>query len=107
MSEKIEYRLYKICDFIKEVQKLIINTADMYKILERSLVMYVCPSIVNCKGLWNYTPNEFGWNRPTKVDRDEIFCMPVEIKNFLDEEQMNCGIDNCIKIIKYSLGIRK
>ena len=106
-SQSKQERFLVICDFIKEVQKLIINTADMYKILERSPVMYVCITIANCKGLWNYTPNEFGWNRPTKVDRDEIFCMPVEIKNLLDEEQMNCGSDNCIKIIKYSLGLRE
>ena len=36
-SQSQQERFLVICDFIKEVQKLIINTADMYKILERSV----------------------------------------------------------------------
>ena len=44
---------------------------------------------------------------PTKVDRNQIVCMPIEIRNIQDDQQVREGIENCIRMTKYSLGIRK
>ena len=46
-------------------------------------------------------------NTPTKVDRNQIVCMPIEIRNIQDDQQVREGIENCIRMTKYSLGIRK
>lgn len=94
-------------DFINALKKLISGTAEMYRKLERSTTMYVCVTIVGCKGMWNYIPDAYGENLSTKVDRNQILCMPVEIRDILDEEQVKNGIENCIRMVKYSLGIRK
>ena len=92
-------------DLFEELPKLILCTADMYKELGRAVAMYICVAIVGCKGMWNYTPYING-DTSTMVDRNEILCMPIEIRNILDEEQVKTGIENCIQMTKYSLGIR-
>ena len=89
--------------FFDEVRKLIWGTAEMYKKLGRSATIYVCATIVGCKGMWNYISNKGVAN--TKVDRNKIMCLPVEISNILDEEQVEIGIEECIQMTKYSLGI--
>ena len=50
--------------------------------------------------------NAYGANTPTKVDRNQIVCTPIEIRNIQDDEQVREGIENCIRMTKYSLGIR-
>ena len=52
------------------------------------------------------TVNAYGANTPTKVDRNQIVCTPIEIRNIRDDEQVREGIENCIRMTKYSLGIR-
>ena len=52
------------------------------------------------------TINAYGANTPTKVDRNQIVCTPIEIRNIQDDEQVREGIENCIRMTKYSLGIR-
>lgn len=52
------------------------------------------------------TVNAYGANTPTKVDRNQIVCTPIEIRNIQDDEQVREGIENCIRMTKYSLGIR-
>lgn len=52
------------------------------------------------------TVNAYGVNTPTKVDRNQIVCTPIEIRNIQDDEQVREGIENCIRMTKYSLGIR-
>lgn len=52
------------------------------------------------------TVNAYGANTPTKVDRNQIVCTPIEIRNIQDDEQVKEGIENCIRMTKYSLGIR-
>ena len=81
------------------------DTAEMYKNLGRSTTMYICVTIIGCKGYWNYTLS--GLDTPTQVDRNKIMCIPVEIRNILDEEQVEESIENCIRTTKYSLGIRR
>ena len=52
------------------------------------------------------TVNAYGANTPTKVARNQIVCTPIEIRNIQDDEQVREGIENCIRMTKYSLGIR-
>ena len=98
-----------IFDFVEETQELDIwNINNVTAKLGRSTAMYVCVTIVGCKDLWNYTANcNTGANTPTKVDRNQIVCMPIEIRNIQDDQQVREGIENCIRMTKYSLGIRK
>ena len=92
---------------IKDYYHSMFESFGMYQKLGRSTTMYVCVTIVGCKGLWNYTANAYGANAPTKVDRNQIVCMPIEIRNIQDDQQVREGIENCIRMTKYSLGIRK
>ena len=92
-------------ELFNELRKLVLDTAEMYKNLGRSTTMYICVTIIGCKGYWNYTLS--GLDTPTQVDRNKIMCIPVEIRNILDEEQVEESIENCIRTTKYSLGIRR
>lgn len=103
---KIE-RWLNTLEFWEELQKLLDDTAEMYKKLNRAVPMYVCVSIYGCKGLWNDEMDRFGMNAPTKVDRNEIVCAPIEIRNILDEEQLARGKEDSVRMTKYALGIRK
>ena len=94
-------------EFWEELQKLIDDTSEMYKKLDRAVPMYICVTIYGCKGLWNYETNLVGVNTPTKVDRNEIICIPIEIRNILNDEQRERGKEDCVRMTKYSLGIRK
>ena len=38
------------------------------------------------------------------MDRNEIHCMPIEIKEITDEKYVNEGIEKCRKIIGHALG---
>ena len=106
-SQQLKTERYLIIfDFEAELRKLIQGTSQMYQKLGRSTAMYVCVTIVGCKGLWNYTVNAYGANTPTKVDRNQIVCTPIEIRNIQDDVQVKEGIENCIRMTKYSLGIR-
>ena len=107
-SQQLKTERYLIIfDFVEELKNLIYGTSTMYQKLGRSTAMYVCVTIVGCKDLWNYTANAYGANTPTKVDHNQIVCMPIEIRNIQDDEQVREGIENCIRMTKYSLGIRK
>lgn len=106
-SQQLKTERYLITfDFLDELKKLIQGTSQMHQKLGRSTAMYVCVTIVGCKDLWNYTVNAYGANTPTKVDRNQIVCTPIEIRNIQDDEQVREGIENCIRMTKYSLGIR-
>ena len=100
-------RWLNMLEFWDELQKLIDDTSEMYKILNRAVPMYICVTIYGCKGLWNYEANLFGTNTPTKVDRNEIICTPIEVSNILDDEQLARGKEDCVRMTKYALGIRK
>ena len=103
---KIE-RWLNTLEFWEELQKLLDDTAEMYKKLNRAVPMYVCVSIYGCKGLWNDEMDRFGMNAATKVDRNEIVCAPIEIRNILDDEQLARGKEDSVRMTKYALGIRK
>lgn len=92
----------QIEDLENEIERLIRSTSEMYRLLKIQKTMFVCVSILGCKNLWNKFPS---WQKSAKVDRDKILCNPLEIKDILDEEQMENAIEECKKIVKYSLGI--
>lgn len=95
---------YLILDeFLNELEKLISDTSEMYQQLGRSTTMYVCVTIVGAKGLWNYNPNIFVHS---KVDRNQILCMPIEIRNIINEDCVKTSIKNCVQTTKYSVGIQ-
>lgn len=100
-------RWLNMLEFWDELKKLIDNTSEMYRVLNRAVPMYICVTIYGCKGLWNYEANLFGANTPTKVDRNEIVCAPIEISNILDDEQLARGKEDGVRMAKYALGIRK
>lgn len=91
-------------ELFDELRKLISDTAELYKNLGRSTTMYIGVTIVGSKGYWNYIPSAL--DAPTQVDRDKIMCIPIEIRNILDVQQVEEGIGNCIRATKYSLGIK-
>ena len=45
-------------------------------------------------------------SRRNQVDCNKILCTPIEIKNIIDDGQIENGIKNSVKMTKYSLGIR-
>ena len=49
---------------------------------------------------------DFGNDYAAKVDRNEIYCMPLEIGDILDESIVNEIVAECKKMICYSLGRR-
>ena len=93
-------------ELFEALRELILDTAEMYKNLGRSTTMYICVTIVGCEGCWNYISNLNNSDTPTKIDRNKIQCIPIEIQDILDEVQVEKGTENCIKMTKYSLGIR-
>ena len=88
-----------------QMKSLVEGTARLYKTLDRRCTMYVCVTIIGCKNMWS--EYEFKNDYAAKVDRNEIFCMPLEIKDILDKENVNEVIEECRKAIMYSLGRRR
>ena len=90
---------------VQHAQDLIQGTARLYEKMKKHSAMYVCISIFGCKGLWS--DEDFYSDYYAKVDRDEIFCMPLEIYDILDSKNVSEVMEECKKMINYSLGIRK
>lgn len=82
------------------------GTAEIYKTLDRNSTVYVCVSIIGCKGYWNYDSHNSYRPFPSKVDRDWIICTPIEIKDILDAQIVEEMIEECKKMIRYALGKR-
>lgn len=90
---------------IKQMEALLQGTVKLYKEIEQRSTMYVCVSIFGCKGMWS--EYDFENDYAAKVDRDAIYCMPLEISDILEESKVNEIMDECKKMICYSLGIRE
>jgi len=69
--------------------------------------VYVCISIIGCKGFWNYDAVNVIRLQPSKVDRNRILCAPIEIKDILDTENVSEMIEECKKRNRYALGIKR
>lgn len=98
---------YLISDeFIQAIGKIVEGTAQLYKMLDRNPSVYVCTSIVGCKGYWNYDSLNTIHPLPSRVDRDRIICAPIEIKDISDAENVEEMIEECKKMTRYALGKR-
>ena len=71
----------------------------------KHIPVYICTSIFGCKGLWS--DNDFYCDYVGQVDRDEIHCMPIEIKDIIDETAIDEMREKVHKTTKYAFGIRK
>ena len=66
---------YLISDeFIESIGDIVEGTAEIYKALDRNPSVYVCTSIIGCKGHWNYDSRNAINPLPSRVDRDRIIC---------------------------------
>lgn len=98
---------YLISDgFIDSIGEIVEGTAEIYKVLDRNPSVYVCTSIIGCKGYWNYDCYNSIHPSPSKVDRDRIICTPIEIKDISDVENVEEMIEECKKMTRYALGKR-
>lgn len=89
---------------MKQMELLLQGTMQLYKEIEQKSTMYVCVSIYGCKGMWS--EYDFRNDYAARVDRNEIYCMPLEIGDISDEDIVRNVMTECKKLIGYSLGIR-
>ena len=92
-------------EFIQAIEDIVKGTAEIYKALGRNSTVFVCTSLMGCKGYWTYQgPNYLPV--PSKVDRNRILCSPIEIKDISEVEAVEEMIEECKKMTRYALGIR-
>ena len=94
-----------VARLLEKMDELIEGTGKFYKRIEKHTPAYVCASIYGCKGLWS--EDDFYCDYVGKVDRDEMYCMPIEIKDISDETAIDNMREKVHKTIKYALGTRK
>lgn len=94
-------------EFISAIEDIVEGTAGVYRSLERHATVYVCTSVIGCKGYWNYDSASAIRPAPSKVDRDRILCAPIEIKDILDAELVGDMVEECKKRTRYALGIKR
>jgi hypothetical protein len=98
---------YLISDeFINAIEDIVEGTVEIYKTLDRIFSVFVCTSILGCKGYWNYEYIRTIRAVPSKIDRDRILCSPIEIKDISDAENVEETIEECKKMTRYALGMR-
>ena len=93
-------------EFIQSIGEVVEGTAEIYKALNRNPSVYICTSIIGCKGYWNYDSRNLIHPIPSKVDRDRSICTPIEIKDISDAENIEEMIEECKKMTRYALGKR-
>lgn len=93
-------------EFIQSIEDVVDGTVEIYKALDKNPTVYVCVSIIGCKGYWNYNSNNIIHPLPSKVDRDRIMCSPIEIKDISDAQNVEEMIEECKKMTRYALGLR-
>ena len=113
-SVELKYDLYttkikdvdylKSDEFIQSIGDIVEGTAVIYKALDRNPTIYVCTSIIGCKGYWNCDSHNVIHPLPSRVDRDRIVCTPIEINDITDAENIEEMIEECKKMTRYALG---
>lgn len=93
-------------EFISNIEEVIEGTVELYKALDRNPSMFICVSVLNSKGYWNYDSHNIIHPLPSKVDRDRILCTPIEIKDLTDADDVQTIIEECKKMTSYALGKR-
>lgn len=103
-NKDVEYLISD--EFIQSIEDVVEGTVEIYKALDRNPSVYVCTSIIGCKGYWNYDSLNSIHPLPSKVDRDRVICTPIEIKDLSDAENVEEMIEECKKMTRYALGRR-
>lgn len=93
-------------EFLNAIGDIVEGTFEIYNTLGRHSTMYVCTSIIGCKGYWNYDNHPAIHPVASKVDRNRILCEPIEIRDILDSEEVEKMTEECRKMTGYALGIR-
>lgn len=93
-------------EFFNAIEEIVEGTAEIYTALGRHSTMYVCISVIGCKGYWNYDTRSIGRSAASKVDRDRIVCTPLEIRDILDSKNAEEIIEECKKLTRYALGMK-
>lgn len=110
---ELKYNLYTVqnrgeeflqsLDFINAIGEIVDGTVEIYKSFERHATMYVCISIIGCKGYRNYSGYASMHSEP-RIDRDRILCAPIEIGDILKAENVKDMVEECKKMTRYALG---
>ena len=104
-TRAVQNEEYLISDeFIQAIEDVVEGAVEVYKALDRNPSVYVCTSIIGCKGYWNYDSRNAIHPLPSKVDRDRILCAPIEIKDISDADNVEEIIEECKKMTRYALG---
>ncbi|XCP86582.1 ATP-binding protein [Roseburia hominis] len=93
-------------EFIGAIGDIVEGTAEIYKSLGRKSTVYICTSIIGCKGYRNYGYSVGIHSVSPKIDRDRILCSPIEIKDITDAENVQAMIEECKKMTRYALGTK-
>lgn len=106
-TRSIKGEEYLISDeFIQSIEEVVEGAVELYKELYRNPTIFICTSIIGCKGYRNYDSSGFIHPLPSKVDRDRIICIPIEIKDISDTSNVTAMIGECKKMTRYALGRR-
>ena len=93
-------------EFLNAIGDIVEGTAEIYKALGRHSTMYICISIIGCKGYWNFDNRSAVDPVASKIDRDRIFCTPIEVRDILDAGNVDKMIEECKTMTRYALGMK-
>lgn len=85
-----------------QITGLIEGSSHFYKRIGRNVKVYICISIFGCKG--KCSDEDFERNYLGIVDRNEIYCMPLEVMNLSDEDQVTAAVAQADIIVDNALG---
>lgn len=93
-------------EFLNAIEDIVEGTAEIYRSLSKHVTMYICTSIIGCKGYRNYDNRSLSFPNISKIDRNRILCNPIEIKDILDAETVEKMINESKKMTRYALGMK-
>lgn len=86
----------------EEMYRVLHSIRKFYAELYGSIKVYVCISIVNCKGICSQDDRLNG--RKSFVDRNKIFCVPVSVFDASNESEIENTAHNMEITLEYALG---
>lgn len=94
-------------EFLNAIEDIVEGTAEIYQSLGRRVTMYICTSIIGCKGYRNYYNRSLIYPDMSRIDRDRILCTPIEVKDILNTDNVEKMVEECKKMTRYALGIKQ
>jgi len=101
-SKLVTIPMKSLCDNISTLFK---ESIELYKRLNAIGTIFVCISIINCKGCC--TENNFYNDYRGFVDRNEVLCMPVAIIDIHNDEKVKQSLESLLTDLCRSVGIWK